>query len=404
MIKILIVDDDYEKIHLIIQALKKISHIDIDKCLFEARDANTAKRILTQEHIDLLLLDIQIPLIMGDTQAKDGGIQFLQMLKIDRTLNCPKSIIGITGYDEIFESTLSIFDQYQWTLLKFDRSSDEWIEKIKTKIDFLSKMPNDVSPSFDIAIITALNIELDAILALPCKWQIFEVKNDPTIYHTGIISIRDREISVIACTALRMGMSSSAALTMKMSILFKPKYLFMTGIAAGVRMKSNYGDILIADPVWDWGNGKFALQEGQSTFQAAPHQISISSDLRSRLKEIATTRQFLDEIKAKFPISPSESLQLHIGPIASGASVLADPSIAEKIRKQHRELIGLEMEAYGVMSAVEYAPNPRPIALVIKSVCDFADTEKNDQWQKYAAHTSAMFMYLFISNHIHLEN
>jgi len=43
------------------------------------------------------------------------------------------------------------------------------------------------------------------------------------------------------------------------------------------------------------------------------------------------------------------------------------------------------------MSAVEYAKNPKPTAIIIKSVCDFADKNKNDDWQKYSSYTSAAF-------------
>jgi nucleoside phosphorylase len=36
------------------------------------------------------------------------------------------------------------------------------------------------------------------------------------------------------------------------------------------------------------------------------------------------------------------------------------------------------------------------IPIVVKSVCDFGDNKKNDKWQKYAAHTSAQFIFHMI--------
>ncbi len=53
---------------------------------------------------------------------------------------------------------------------------------------------------------------------------------------------------------------------------------------------------------------------------------------------------------------------------------------------------------YGVMSAVEYAKSPQPTAIIIKSVCDFADKNKNDDWQKYASYTSAAFANALFQN------
>jgi nucleoside phosphorylase len=57
--------------------------------------------------------------------------------------------------------------------------------------------------------------------------------------------------------------------------------------------------------------------------------------------------------------------------------------------QQHRKLLGIEMESYGVLAAAEESPRPQPIAFAIKSVCDFADLEKSDSFQHYAAYTSA---------------
>ena len=52
------------------------------------------------------------------------------------------------------------------------------------------------------------------------------------------------------------------------------------------------------------------------------------------------------------------------------------------------------------MYAVKQAPAPRPMGLVIKSVCDYADEEKSDQYQKFAAYTSAQFAKLLYEKHL----
>jgi nucleoside phosphorylase len=77
--------------------------------------------------------------------------------------------------------------------------------------------------------------------------------------------------------------------------------------------------------------------------------------------------------------------------MASGASVIADDDAARSIVTQQRELLAIEMEAYAVMAAAEYVDDPKPIAIIIKSVCDYADAKKNDDWQKYASYTSVAF-------------
>ena len=49
------------------------------------------------------------------------------------------------------------------------------------------------------------------------------------------------------------------------------------------------------------------------------------------------------------------------------------------------------MESYGLFYAVKNAIAPVPKALCVKSVSDFADKSKGDEYQKYAATTSSQF-------------
>ena len=48
------------------------------------------------------------------------------------------------------------------------------------------------------------------------------------------------------------------------------------------------------------------------------------------------------------------------------------------------------------VALTQNATTPRPKSLVIKSVCDYANNEKSDQYQKFAAYTSCEFAKLLI--------
>jgi len=74
--------------------------------------------------------------------------------------------------------------------------------------------------------------------------------------------------------------------------------------------------------------------------------------------------------------------------MASGAAVLAQDGAIDVIVEGNREVLAVEMEGYAVMAAGESC---NAMSLVMKSVCDFADPSKNDDWQAYAAYTSASF-------------
>jgi nucleoside phosphorylase len=76
--------------------------------------------------------------------------------------------------------------------------------------------------------------------------------------------------------------------------------------------------------------------------------------------------------------------------------VLADGRTLRRIVDQHRNLLGVEMEAYGVFAAAEEVSHPRPEVFALKSVVDFADGEKDDRYQRYASYTSARALQRFV--------
>lgn len=55
------------------------------------------------------------------------------------------------------------------------------------------------------------------------------------------------------------------------------------------------------------------------------------------------------------------------------------------------------------MHAANLASAPSPKVLVVKAVSDFADSRKNDLWQKYAAFTSARFVFEFFTKEKELQ-
>ncbi|GAB1202930.1 hypothetical protein APSETT445_001554 [Aspergillus pseudonomiae] len=71
---------------------------------------------------------------------------------------------------------------------------------------------------------------------------------------------------------------------------------------------------------------------------------------------------------------------IHYGTIASGNKVIKDAKVRDLLAKN---CLCFEMEAAGLM-------NQFP-CLVIRGICDYCDTHKNDRWQKYAAATAAAY-------------
>jgi nucleoside phosphorylase len=183
---------------------------------------------------------------------------------------------------------------------------------------------------------------------------------------------------------------------------FSPRYLAMVGICAGIRGVCNIGDIICADPCWDWGSGKFVDRAGESDFLQAPSQLRLDSFLRARLMLMEGDQALWDRIKREWSTgnAPSTELRLRVGPMASGAAVLSDLKSAGNIKEQHRQLAGIDMEAYGIFAAAAESALPQPKAMVLKSVADFADPEKSDNFRDYAAFTSVKALEEFATRYV----
>jgi nucleoside phosphorylase len=391
-ISILIVEDDYQKIQQLKSIINK-KNIEFD-CVYSSQEA---KLKLVAKKYDILLLDIQIPNSLGEDINVKGGVELLNWIDIYPHCSKPKRIIGLTSHDSTRSEYEKFFISKGHHLLKTTIDDESWLETIKSSCDYL-ETKNEENLEFDICIITAMSHnELQAILDLPITWKGLSLKEDPSTYYTGQINTDFGEKSIVISHSPRMGLSAASALTSKMCIKFSPKFVIMAGIAAGIKNKVNFGDILVGDPCWDWGNGKLTEEKGESLFQAAPHQENLSIDIRTKIQKIRDNKLYVNEIRDNWKGNHQTELSVKLGPIASGSVVLEDPKTTTNIIRQHRETIGIEMEAYGVMTATSIS-SPSSHAIIIKSVCDFADPEKSDDWQKYACYTSAQFVYHFIVN------
>jgi nucleoside phosphorylase len=114
---------------------------------------------------------------------------------------------------------------------------------------------------------------------------------------------------------------------------------------------------------------------------------------------LARNDEALARIRSAWPgEKPDHVLAVRVGPLASGAAVLADGQSIERIVDQHRELLAVEMEAYGLFAAAAEAADPRPLAVVMKSVVDFGDKKKSDDVQRYAAFVSSEVLKLIFES------
>ena len=76
-----------------------------------------------------------------------------------------------------------------------------------------------------------------------------------------------------------------------------------------------------------------------------------------------------------------QEVVVHYGTIASGNQVIRDAVERDKVSAELSSVLCFEIEAAGLMNSFP--------CLVIRGICDYADSHKNKRWQAYAAGTAA---------------
>lgn len=396
--KILIVDDESYKLKEVMKVIDSIEDKDSIK-VFHALDLKKAKEYLKNEKINFLITDLNMPEDLGQPLNPKGGFELIDEVIENDFFYKPDDVIILTEMDSYKENSL-------FQVLKYDATSLVWVDIIKSKIEYMLIRYNYMKNSThkcNVAIITAVQVETESVRKLNKDWQKIEFEYDPTLYYKTNFG---NNIKIVTAQQSEMGMSSSATLTMKMISHFRPEYIIMVGIAAGVGSGKEFGDIIIPSEVWNYSSGKYismdsTVEKGSPILDFIPDSSSIKLDPKILGKSLQNFSDKLNSIKNNWPLQLTNDLKIISGPMACGTAVVASCEIVEQLVKKHfRKTSGIDMESYGMFYAATNGLGKNPIPICIKSICDFADADKMDNFQNYAAHTSANFMKYFIESQL----
>jgi nucleoside phosphorylase len=292
---------------------------------------------------------------------------------------------------------------------------------------------------YQIGVICALAIEQAAVIATfdGGKHPSLEpTSGDDNQYTFGCI--KGHNIVIVCLPAGNMGTSKACNVATNMRRSFPIKFGLMVGIAGGVWSRKNdvhLGDVVVSQPKGQFGGVvqyDFGKTEGDSSFKRTsilnqPPEVLLQS-LRSLQTAHLVEGSSLSEVlgtmfekkpymrkRYEYPGTKNDQLfdasydheggdncercnslrvpkdwerrstpdpQIHYGTIASANQVMRHGPTRDRIAKD-LGVICFEMEAAGLM-------NDFP-CLVIRGICDYADTHKNKRWQGYAAATAAAF-------------
>lgn len=394
MINILIVDDKPEKQQEINAVLKEAcvgyENINIES----SNDVGSTKTIMGQKDIDIMILDLHLPIRFIDGPVYEGGVTLIDEVKASKRYKYPTYVVSLSQHaneTEAFRKGTGDIHKY----IIYDEKDRSWAEElikfVQSVIPTLCAGVSHRNYMYDLAVICALPEELEYVNKSLIDVKQIRAPFDDFIYFEGCYEKQGNLVHVIATRSTQMGMVAASTLTTKLIYNFCPRYVVMTGIAAGVKGKTNMGDAIVAEYTWDYGAGKEVIDEsGQKKHKNTIQQIHISPEISNMVRQLQLDTAFLDSVKSEARVKkPKNKFNIIMGAVATGAAVIADPDkVKEIIDNQVRDLIAVEMEVYGVYYAANWAISPRPQFIAIKSVCDYADAEKNDDFHDYAAYTS----------------
>ncbi|WP_371545718.1 5'-methylthioadenosine/S-adenosylhomocysteine nucleosidase [Streptomyces sp. NBC_00554] len=239
-------------------------------------------------------------------------------------------------------------------------------------------------PAPDIAVFTALPVERQALLdalgpSVRYRWQGQDL---------NVCDVDGTRVLVLPPSG--MGNVGIAALATRAIGVWNPAQLLLVGIAGGVRGAGDdlrLGDVLVPDQVVGYELSKLTVEGPKPRYETYRPDYGLLSMAGS-----VEPAEWLLSGTAPAGVDPlpttSRGPKAHFGPVLSGEKVIADDHTVDGLRTAWPKALGVEMESLGVALA---AYRGGPGFLMVKAVCDFADSEKNDDWHDYAAAAAARF-------------
>lgn len=247
--------------------------------------------------------------------------------------------------------------------------------------------------AIDFLLLTALEEELRCLLdCLPGYLREDPINADTHTYYRASVtamlpSATSTTYNVIASGIMSMGRVGAAAFTASAIQTWRPRFVILIGIAGGVPERGvSLGDILISDQIVD-----YELQR-----QQVPHDQIRYEVHRADPRLLGAAMNFTDAswTAGTAPRPVEGTPRRWVGPIATGDKVVARKKLLDRYRQDWPQLIGVEMEAGGVATAV-YQAASRPGFFMVRGVSDLADENKDSaqvgEWRKYACSVAANY-------------
>jgi nucleoside phosphorylase len=393
--KTLIAHDRAEVAEVIKAALGKLEIGESEVQI--AEDGVHTRELLRSTLFDLVVLDLTLPHIKGKSQPDYTIVENLLIELFDGdSLNVPGDLIGVTKDKAALDRIDTRIGAHLLAIIE-EGATLEWVDRLSDRISFAKKASRsrllsiNQQHDYDVAILTALDPE-----CAPYS-DLLELRDLAHYAGAKEFLFQDRLNEIrrgVILSVGRSGQASAASAAQALLTQFRPSLFLMSGFCGGFTGKTEEGDILIAESVFDWDTGKWKGKGEDATFVPRPEPINIRDTkahhvarqlLQSRLHNHDTVVGKVSELSA----GQIKSINFKLGPVASGSAVVSHPAIIKRIEQLNDRMLGVDMEAYGFYYAASSTHVVKPSFLFVKSVADFCDAEKHDRHHDACCYLSA---------------
>ena len=111
------------------------------------------------------------------------------------------------------------------------------------------------------------------------------------------------------------------------------------------------------------------------------------------------------KIRADFVFSGEKRINIEVAPMACSTMVInKDGYFEDTIKSINRKTAAVEMESFGVARACKFGNDGKTKFLIFKSVMDHTFNKTDEvggvNWKKFAAHTSAQFLFHLLNDNV----
>lgn len=240
--------------------------------------------------------------------------------------------------------------------------------------------------SYAFAVLATLAQERAALEHL-LRERLTSVIRDPALGDVWSLSIDSSEkpgsiLRGLLVSLGGVGRVDSALATISTLRTWRPRYVVLVGVAGGFRAQGvRLGDVIVSTEIVDYNLGKIRSED----IELRPRRTVPSARMLKAARSVAAGARY-QSAQDRSSSAPA----VHFGPVASGDFVVASGGFVERLLRAERRLLGVEMEAAGVIAAIAHQRSQVEL-LVVRGIADLSDESKSDDHMAEACSSAAQF-------------